>query len=44
MFGSLENERKMREKGAKYNLKTKVAGKLAKNEIFRVTKVVGELI
>ena len=29
MFGSRENERKMREKRAKYNLKTKAAGKLA---------------
>ena len=28
VFGSQENERKRREKRAKYNLKTKVAGKL----------------
>ena len=29
VFGSQENERKRREKRAKYNLKTKAAGKLA---------------
>ena len=29
VFGSQENDRKRREKRAKYNLKTKAAGKLA---------------